>query len=115
MNPKSNMHWMPRVRRDIKDCVKFIRRQPLGRPFERAQDIYRWIELAVAWPLLRPVGAFRASSGLELRCRHTAQFVIVYAYVPPGSEGKCGVVSIRAVKHRRVKNVFSGVREPEPA
>lgn len=53
----------------------------------------------------------RAGSGLWLRRRRAAQFVIVYAYIPAKAPGSQDMVSISAIKHGRVANVFHGVRE----
>lgn len=111
MKSRPNVHWAPRVAKDIRRCIEFIGRQPWGKPMDRARDILKGINEAVEWPTLRPVSAFRPESGLELRCHYAAQFVIVYAYVEPDLEHSAGQVSIRAVRHRRVKDVLKGVRE----
>jgi hypothetical protein len=50
-------------------------------------------------------------SGIWLRRCKAAQFVIVYTYLPPSDPNLPGVVSIRAVRHARSENVFSGVKE----
>jgi hypothetical protein len=52
--------------------------------------------------------------GVGLRRRSVAQFVIIYAYFKPKKGLTRGLVSIRAIRHRRVKNVFFGVRSPPP-
>lgn len=105
-------HLMPRVARDIQRCINFVARQPWGKPQDRQADIDRG--LAEAWraPKLNPVKVRRPSTGLELRRRRAAQFAIVYAYIPPNDVLPNGMVSIRAVRHRRVRSVFSGVKEP---
>ena len=41
-----------------------------------------------------------------------SQFAFIYAYVWPSVEFPHGVVSIRAVRHVLVQNVFAGVKEP---
>jgi hypothetical protein len=41
--------------------------------------------------------------------------MVIYAYLPPSRKFPDGVVSIRAVRHRRVRNIFDGVREPAVA
>ncbi|MDB6156552.1 MAG: hypothetical protein JWO04_258 [Gammaproteobacteria bacterium] len=69
------LHVMPRIARDIEECLDFVARQPRGKPNDR-------------------------------------KLVIVYAYLRPTVRFARGVVSIRAVRHSRVKDVFSGVREP---
>jgi hypothetical protein len=48
--PRPILHWMPRVDRDIEECLDFIAQQPWGKPADRALDIYRGIELACASP-----------------------------------------------------------------
>jgi hypothetical protein len=50
---------------------------------------------------------------LWLRRRKAAQFVIVYAYIPAEEPGRPNIVSIRAVRHGSVADVFEGVREPQ--
>jgi len=106
------LETMPRVRDDVKQCVKFIARQPWGKPKDRVEDIYRGIAEVWSAPRLNPVKLRRLRKGLEFRYRKTAQFVVIYAYLAPSRECPDGVVSIRAVRHRRIRNIFSGVREP---
>jgi hypothetical protein len=62
------------------------------------------------YPGVGPVRMRRPSIGLEFRGRSAAQFVIVYAYLRPNGRLPNGCVSLRAIRHRRVRNVFSGVR-----
>jgi hypothetical protein len=109
------LHVMPRVDRDIKRCLAFIRRQPWGKPDDRKLDIRRGIEEALARPESNRVGSWRPETGIELRRCDAAQFAIVYAYLRPTERFASGVVSIRAVWHSRVKDVFSGVKEPTAA
>jgi hypothetical protein len=54
----------------------------------------------------------RPRTGIELRSKRVSQFSIVYAYFEPNSSAPNGAVSIRAVRHSRVRDVFLGVREP---
>jgi hypothetical protein len=108
------LHAMPRVKRDIKRCLDFVARQPWGRTNERLLDIDRGIEKALLRPEANRVEAWRPLTGLELRRCNTAQFAIVYAYLQPTEQFPRGVVSIRAVRHSRERNVFAGVKEPEP-
>ena len=103
----------PRVDRDIEECLDFINRQPWGKPNDRLRDIYRGIAKVWRDPTLCPVRARAPSTGLELRRRGSAQFVIIYAYRTPDARFPQGIVSIRAVRHRRVRNVFAGVRETD--
>jgi hypothetical protein len=106
------LHVMPRVDRDIKQCLAFVRRQPWGKPRDRQLDIRRGIEKALARPESNRVGSWRPETGIELRRCNAAQFVIVYAYLRPTVRYANGVVSIRAVRHCRVEDVLSGVKEP---
>ncbi len=111
MKTLPHLELMPRVDNDIKRCLDFVRRQPWGKPDDRQQDIYRGIMDVWRAPLRSSVKARASSTGLELRRHGSAQFVIVYAYLPPDEEFPRGTVSIRAVRHRRLRNVFSGVRD----
>jgi hypothetical protein len=113
VNPRPHLHFMPRARRDIDQCLKFVGRQPWGKPKDRLHDINREIGKVLCDPARAPVRARRPSSGVDLRRCNAAQFVIVYAYIPPNRKFRFGAVSIRAIRHRRVANVFSGVREPD--
>ena len=81
------LHYMPRVRRDINECADFVGRQPQGKPQDRKADIDRAIEAICAHPELRPRKLYRPESGLWLRRRKAAQFVIVYAYIPAEEPG----------------------------
>jgi hypothetical protein len=85
---------------------------PWGKPEDRALDIRRGIEHALARPESNRVVVRRPRSGLELRRCIAAQFVIVYAYLKGTDRCQRGVVSIRAVRHVRVRDVFAGVQEP---
>ena len=108
------VHVMPRVGKDYRDCLGFVARQPWGDPAARRRDIDRAFDDIVDWPQAAPVRVRRPAVGLELRCRRAAQFIVIYAYIPPGPRFPNGCVSLRAVRHRRVRNVFSGVRD-QPA
>ncbi len=115
MNLLPYLHTMPRISRDIRQCLKFVARQPRGRPHDRALDICLGIEKALMRPEANRIIVWRPSAGIGLRRCSAAQFVIVYAYIPPTIRFPRGVVSIRAVRHSRVKDVFWGVREPTTA
>jgi hypothetical protein len=106
------LHSMPRVKGDIKGCLDFVGRQPWGKPSDRESDIRRGIEKVCACPDANPPELRRAGTGIWLRRCSVAQFVIVYVYLPPSDRNLRGVVSIRAVRHRRVEDVFAGVKEP---
>jgi hypothetical protein len=63
-------------------------------------------------PRLNRIGVRRPLTGIELRRFGVAQFAIIYAYFPPSQRFPNGIVSIRAIRHWRVKDVFSGVKVP---
>ena len=105
------VHVMPRVHDDIRDCLDFIDRQPRGDSRARLRDIDAAIEAIVRWPALGSPGIRRPALGRELRRRRAAQFSIIYAYFPADSRFPRGCVSLRAIRHRRVRNVFHGVKE----
>jgi hypothetical protein len=107
------LHVMPRVDRDIEECLDFVARQPWGRPSDRELDIWLGIEKALIGPESSRVHSRRPETGIELRRCSAARFVIVYAYLPPTDRSPRGVVSIRAVRHSRVKDV-SGLRPQQP-
>ena len=109
------LHVMPRIDRDIEECLDFVARQPRGKPNDRKLDIRLGIEKALARPEANRVGLWRPDTGIELRRCNAAQFVIVYAYLRPTARFARGVVSIRAIRHSRVEDVFSGVKEPTAA
>src|SRR5579884_3699744 len=111
MKRRPRLELMPRVDRDIKQCLDFVRRQPWGRPDDRQMDIYRGIIEVWREPERSSIKSRALATGVELRRHSSAQFVIVYAYLPPNQEFPDGIVSIRAVRHRRAKNVFSSVRD----
>jgi hypothetical protein len=108
----ADLHHMSRVTRDIEELLAFISRQPWGDPGRRKEDIRRGIDQIVAHPRRNRVFIQRPAAGIELRRLNIAQFAIIYAYIAPNAENPRGLVSIRAVRHRRVSNVFTGVREP---
>jgi hypothetical protein len=114
VRPLPYLHVMPRVDADIDRCLEFVARQPRGKPDDRRFDIGRGIANVLARPEGNRVVAWRPLTGLELRRCNVAQFAIIYAYLRPTEGFPRGVVSIRAVRHSRVKDVFAGVREPEP-
>jgi hypothetical protein len=109
------VHVMPRVDRDIEQCLDFVARQPWGKPSDRELDICLGIVRALLRPEANRVDSWRPDTGLELRRCNAAQFVIVYAYLRPTARFARGVVSIRAIRHSRVEDVFSGVKEPTAA
>ena len=115
MRPAAFLHLMPRALEDIDDCLAFVGRHPRGRPDDRRRDIRKGLMEIRELPRRAPVRAYRPGSGLELRCYWVAQFGIIYAFLPASEAAPMGIVSIRAVRHWRVRNVFRGVRESHPA
>jgi hypothetical protein len=111
MRPLPQLSFMPRVWSDIETCVAFIARQPWGAPSEREQEIHAAFETICYTPLARPVSGRVPETGVELRRYPVRQFDIVYAYFAPTEECPQGHVSIRAVRHRRERNVLQGVKE----
>jgi len=98
VKPLPHLELMPRVDKDIKRCLDFVRRQPWGEPDDRQRDIYRGIMEVWREPRRSPVKAHAVPTGLELRRHGSAQFVIVYAYLSPNEGFPRGTVSIRAVR-----------------
>ena len=115
MRQEPFLHMMPRVHSDFDDCLKFIARQPWGQPNSRRRDLLKGFKAILRYPGLGPVRVRRPSIGLEFRSRSVAQFVIVYAYLRPNGRFPNGCVSLRAIRHRRVRDVFSGVRDQHVA
>jgi plasmid stabilization system protein ParE len=114
VTPLPFLHLMPRVSSDIEECFVFIGRQPWGKPADRKRDILAGIARIRRNPRLARVEASRPATGVELRRHRVAQFTLIYAYFPPNDVMLNGIVSIRAIRHRRVKNVFWGVKQPPP-
>lgn len=112
MNRRPLLHAMWRVQQDVADCLKFIKRQPGGKPRDRKLDIHRGIAYVHQRPTVRRVMTKSKQTGVPLRRHSAAQFVIVYAYSPPDAQRPDGIVSVRAIRHRRVRDVFRGVKEP---
>jgi hypothetical protein len=107
--PKLRM--VARAKRDITQCLSFIADQRWGDPHGRRLDIFYAMDLICVLPQGRRVEHTRKSSGARLRRCSAAQFVVIYAYFKPTKPWPTGLVSIRAIRHRRVRNVFSGVRD----
>jgi len=101
----------PRARRDVESRVAFVARFPSGKPEERRREIYAAFDRIRQFPERHPVEVRRRRSGLELRRHPVRQFAIIYAYLPPDGERPWAVVTVRAIQHRRIRNVFFGVRE----
>jgi plasmid stabilization system protein ParE len=104
----------PRARRDIEKRVGFVARFPGGKPEERRREIYAAFQRIREFPERHPVEVRRRRSGLELRRHYVSHFAIVYAYLPPAEERPWALVTVRAIQHRRMRDVFLGVRENAP-
>lgn len=100
-----------RARRNIEDCIAFVGCFPTGKPERRRREIYPAFQQICDFPEGRPIEIRRRRSGLALRRYHVSQFTIVYAYLPPVATRPWAIVTVRAVQHRRIRNVFFGVRE----
>ena len=103
---------MPRVKADIKECLKFVGKNRNGCAARRRDEILTALTSVYQHPKARRVALRRPSENIDLRVHHVAQFVIIYAYFEPNAVMQNGIVSIRAIRHRRVGNPFHGVREP---
>jgi plasmid stabilization system protein ParE len=101
----------PRALRDIDARVDFVARFPGGKPEERRHDIHAAFQEICEFPERHPIEVRRRRSGLKLRRHQVKQFTIVYAYLPPEHKRPWSIVTVRAVQHRRIKDVFFGVRE----
>jgi len=111
MRRLAHLRMMVRVSRDIRRCARFLEETSGGKPTDFERDIATACERICELPESRPIEARRRHTGLELRRYNMRQFAIVYAYFRPTQTLPQGIVSIRAVKHWRVRNVFLGVRE----
>src|SRR5438477_13085990 len=109
--PLRTLHWMHRAKLDIKKELNFIRRQAWGKPENRELDIWRGVQKVLAYPEVARQERYLPRTKLWLRRRSAAQFVIVYAILPSEDPRSPGVVSIRAVRHRREADVFNGDKE----
>jgi plasmid stabilization system protein ParE len=110
MKPSIHLSLTPRARREIDECVHFVARFPRGKPADRRTDLLRGLEFVREFPERNPVEV-RRKTGVELRKHYVRQFAIIYSWLPPDQVCPGGEVSIRAVRHWRVRNVFLGVRE----
>jgi len=106
------VHWMPRVSNDLKQCLRFVAERSGGNTVNREREIFAGMAKILRHPKASRVGTRRLRLGIDLRGYHVAQFVIIYAYFEPNAVMESGMVSIRAIRHRRVRNPFHGVKEP---
>ena len=105
------IHWMPRARKDLARCVQFVAAHPWGNPTKRTRELARGVSTIPSHPLLSPLYARRPGTGIELRRRNVAQFVVIYSYIAPTETRPRGRVSIRAIRHGNEEDVFHGVRQ----
>jgi hypothetical protein len=111
VNPLPELSFMPRVWIDLDACIGFVARQPWGDPEEREREIHSAFEQIRQAPLARPISGWVPGTSIGLRRYYVRQFVVVYAYFSPAETGLRGLVSIRAVRHHRERDVLLGVRE----
>jgi hypothetical protein len=112
MEKLPKLHFMPRVPHDVDELLEFIASKSWGIPHARLRDIKRGIDEVCDRPLRSKVHHVRSDGEVEFRRHDVRQFAIIYAYYEPGGTSPNGMVSIRAVRHRRVEDVFAGVKEP---
>jgi hypothetical protein len=101
----------PQALEDIDELLRFVTRQPWGRPDERRTEIYAAFDRICLAPLARPVCKWVRGGRLGIRCYDVKQFVVAYAYIEPGHRYPGGCVRIRGVGHRRERDVLLGVTE----
>lgn len=111
MSARPPVKMTSRAERDLASCLRFIRDQPWGNARRRERDIRGEMRRIRDAPEQRRVEVYRRGSGVGLRRRSVAQFVIIYAYFAPKRWLPRGLISIRAIRHRRVRDVFLGVRD----
>lgn len=114
MRPVPHLRMTRRVSRDLERCLHSVELHPWGNSADREADINRSFQRILEAPELRRIEVQRRASGVELRRIGAAQFVIIYAYFRPSRRFQQGLVSIRAIRHRRERDVFAGVRQPDP-
>lgn len=112
MSSRPYLHMTPRARSDIKRCLRDMRRQSSARPLVWALGILSGIARAHMDPTANCIAARRSLPDIELRRSRASRFTVIYAYLPPNAEYPRGVVSIRAVRHSRVKEDLAGAKEP---
>ena len=102
---------MPQASVDLDECLVFLSGISGGDPTGRKRDIRSAIDRICRYPKANRIRRRNVRSGIDLRVHHAAQFVIIYAYFEPNAVMPNGMVSIRAIRHRRVRNLFEGVKE----
>ena len=103
----------PRVLEDVERLLAFVGQQPWGDPESRRREISAAFQKIRHSPLSRPVRKRVRGTNIEIRCYHCNQFVVAYAYLCPSPLFPSGLVTIRAVGHRRQRDVLFRVREVE--
>jgi hypothetical protein len=111
MSAGPQISFMPRVWSDIADCMEFVARQPRGALRKREMELHAAFERIRSEPLARPITGYAAGTGIALRRYPVRQFDVIYAYFPATEASPSGLVSIRAIRHRRTQHVLRGVRE----
>jgi hypothetical protein len=111
VTPPPEIAYQPRVRRDVRNLLDFIDRQPWGKPDDRKKEIDAAYERIRRAPFARSVCKWARNGKIGLRCYYAGQFAIIYAYLGAPEEYPHGVVSIRAVRHHRERDVLFGVTE----
>ena len=105
--------FKPRVQSDVRRLLKFIGRQPWGKAEERKQELKAAYERIRCAPLARPVHRWVSYTRVGLRCYYASRFAIVYAWFGKTEKHPRGLVSIRAVRHHRERDVFFGVKNTD--
>jgi plasmid stabilization system protein ParE len=111
MRNEPKLTYKPRVKRDLRRCLQFLRRKTSGRVSRRLRELVDGVRRVRASPLLYPVRQISHESGAELRRYNVAQFAIIYAYFGPTPSLPYGEVSIRAIVHASEGDVWLEVRE----
>lgn len=101
----------PRARKDIRNLLSYIGRQKRGKLLDRKAELNAAFEMIQRAPTSRPVRRWATATHLGLRCRYTRSFAVIYALLNNVGIGDDSIVSIRAVRHCRARDVFFGVRE----
>ena len=107
-----NLHMMPRVERDIRECMARDAQEHWPNPRERRTNIRRAIAAAVDRPEGPPIEIYSKKSEIWLRRRQQGPFVVVYAYLYPSRAFPYGAVSIRAVLYSPVDDFAVDIEHP---
>jgi hypothetical protein len=107
-----NLHMMPRVERDIRECMARDAQEYWPNPRDRRTNIRRAIAAAVDRPEGPPIEIYSKKSEIWLRRRQQGPFVVVYAYLYPTLAFPYGAVSIRAVLYSPVDDFAVDIEHP---